>query len=112
MRTIPSGKLHAALVPPSRVHLVRYHGILAPHAKNRDKIVPKKPAEEEMPKTRGLIKNRLLWAALLARTFGLTVEACSNCGGRAGGSHIQRGRTWTPNGVVDCVDFLVWLVEN
>jgi hypothetical protein len=30
----------AALVPPPRVNLVRYHGVLAPNAKDRDKIVP------------------------------------------------------------------------
>jgi hypothetical protein len=72
----------AALVPLPRVNLVRYHGCLAPHAKNRDQIVPKKPDEEELRKTRGLSKNRLLWAALLARTFGLSVETCPHCGGR------------------------------
>jgi len=70
----------AALVPPPRVNLVRYHGILAPHAKNRDKIVPKRPDEEELHKTRGQSKNRLLWSALLARTFGLNLELCPNCG--------------------------------
>lgn len=72
----------AALVPPPRKNLVRYHGILAPHAKNRDKVVPKKPEEEELRKTRGLGKNRLLWAALLARTFNLNMEICPDCGGR------------------------------
>jgi hypothetical protein len=72
----------AALVPPPRKNLVRYHGILAPHAKNRDKVVPKKPDAEELKKTRGQSPNRLLWAALLARTFGLTVEVCKHCGGR------------------------------
>ena len=34
----------AALVPPPRANLVRYHGVLAPNAKDRDKIVPGKPA--------------------------------------------------------------------
>jgi Putative transposase/Transposase zinc-binding domain len=72
----------AALVPPPRVNLVRYHGILAPNAKNRDKIVPKKPDEEELRKSRGKSKNRLLWAALLKRTFGLNMEVCPHCSGR------------------------------
>ncbi|MCP4602502.1 MAG: hypothetical protein GY847_18630 [Proteobacteria bacterium] len=53
----------AALVPPPRKNLVRYHGCLAPHAKNRDKIVPKKQDEEEPRRTRGKSPNRLLWAA-------------------------------------------------
>jgi hypothetical protein len=72
----------SALVPPPRANLVRYHGILAPHAKKRKEVVPKKPDEEELKKTRGFAKNRILWAALLARTFGLKMETCPDCGGR------------------------------
>jgi hypothetical protein len=30
----------AALVPPQRFHLVRYHGVLGPCASERDRIVP------------------------------------------------------------------------
>ena len=30
----------AALVPPPRLHLIRYHGVLAPHAADREHIVP------------------------------------------------------------------------
>lgn len=30
-----------ALVPRPRVHLTRFHGVLAPHYKHRKKIVPK-----------------------------------------------------------------------
>jgi hypothetical protein len=36
----------AALVPPPRVHLVRYHGILAPCASTRDRVVPGAPMRE------------------------------------------------------------------
>lgn len=72
----------AALVPLPRVNLVRYHGILAPNAKGRAAVVPKKSDEEELRKTRGLSKHRLLWAALLKRTFGLNMEVCANCGGK------------------------------
>jgi len=72
----------AALVPPPRVNLVRYHGILAPNAKNRDKVVPKKPDEQELQKTRGKSKYRFLWAALLARTFNFDLETCTHCGGK------------------------------
>jgi hypothetical protein len=32
----------AALVPPPRAHLTRFHGVLAPHSKIRSAIVPKK----------------------------------------------------------------------
>lgn len=72
----------AALVPPPRVNLVRYHGILAPNAKGRAAVVPKKPNEKELEKTRGKSRNRLLWAALLSRTFRLQMEVCEHCGGR------------------------------
>jgi hypothetical protein len=65
-----------ALVPPPRQHLVRYHGVLAPNAKLRKQIVPQKKDEEELKKERGSSKNRLLWAALLARTFNLDMETC------------------------------------
>ncbi len=30
----------AALVPPPRMHLVTYHGVLAPSARRREQIVP------------------------------------------------------------------------
>jgi hypothetical protein len=72
----------AALVPPPRTHLIRYYGVLAPHAKDRDKVVPQKPEEEELQKTRGKSKNRFLWAALLTRTFGFQVETCPRCHGK------------------------------
>lgn len=72
----------AALVPPPRQNLVRYHGVLAPNAKLRSQVVPKKPDAKEIEKTRGKSKNRFLWAALLARTFRLEMEACIHCGGK------------------------------
>ena len=38
----------AALVPPPRLNLVRYHGVLAPNAAARAQIVPgARPADEE-----------------------------------------------------------------
>ncbi len=72
----------AALVPPPQVNLVRYHGILARNAKNGDQIVPQKPDEKETRKTRGQSKYRLLWVALLDRTFGLNLKTCPDCGGK------------------------------
>jgi hypothetical protein len=33
----------AALVPRPRLHLIRFHGVLAPHAKLRAQIVPSEP---------------------------------------------------------------------
>ena len=74
----------SALVPPPRKNTVHYHGVLAPHAKDRDKIVPatsgeEQPAGEQASTPRAY---RLTWAALLARTFGLELERCSICGGK------------------------------
>jgi len=37
----------AALVPPPRFHLVRYHGILGPCASERDRVVPALPADRD-----------------------------------------------------------------
>jgi len=73
----------SALVPPPRRNLVRYHRILAPHAKQRKKVVPassdsEADSGEPIPTRRNY---RLSWAALLARTFGLKLERCSLCGG-------------------------------
>ena len=38
-----------ALVPPPRMHLVHYHGVLAPNAKLRKLVVPEAPEEDEDP---------------------------------------------------------------
>lgn len=37
----------AALVPPPRAHLVRFHGVFAPHSKSRARIVPAIPLSSE-----------------------------------------------------------------
>ncbi|MFI5298193.1 MAG: transposase, partial [Polyangiales bacterium] len=38
----------AALIPPPKYPLVRYHGVLAPHAKWRSSIVPKRPDDPRL----------------------------------------------------------------
>jgi len=67
-----------ALIPPTRVNLTRFHGILAPNAKYRSKIVPQSTAQppSQLPKSR-----RLSWAQLLKRVFKVDLESCS-CGGK------------------------------
>ncbi len=85
----------AALVPPPRVHLVRYHGILAPAAKARSAIVPQGPAPEPRahagcavprpmqppgpPRPRSRNYN---WAELMRRVFEVDVFECPRCAGR------------------------------
>ena len=77
-----------ALVPRPRVHLTRFHGVLAPHYKYRKQIVPKPPelkvVGQEVTETKQLElkKKNILWARLLARVFNIDVETCSKCGGR------------------------------
>ena len=78
----------AALIPPPRIHLTRFHGCLAPHAKIRSQIVPKK--EEVSDQTQLPVApvhpapkktNRYGWAELLARVFAIDMKHCPGCGG-------------------------------
>ncbi len=65
----------AALVPPPRFHLLRYHGVLAPRARARDRIVPAQPgaepAAQDASPSAASCGHRLRWATLLARVFSL-----------------------------------------
>jgi hypothetical protein len=91
----------AVLVPPPRFHLVRYHGILAPRAAWRDRVVPavpgpcdgrdsagKRQAGSPAPAERVTCEEasearrarRLPWAQLLARVFGADALTCPRCG--------------------------------
>ena len=75
----------AALIPPPRLNLVRYHGILAPNARDRRQVVPSPPTPTAAPgdsPAPPLRPHRLPWAALLARVFALDVTVCPACGGR------------------------------
>jgi len=76
----------AALVPPRRLNLVRYHGILAPNARHRRQVVPAPPTpavsaapDAPAPSTH---PHRYSWSALLARVFAVDVTVCPACGGR------------------------------
>lgn len=102
----------AALVPPPRAHLVRFHGVFAPHSKHRARIVPGTPCSPEpvesppqQAPSLGTPKgepqaatpaspipprqvrpahagHRPDWATLLRRTFAIDVLHCERCGGR------------------------------
>ena len=83
----------AALVPRSRLHLLRFHGVLAHNGKLRGLVVPQEvPQVPEMPaqqaKPAACEANcahhravRLNWAKLLKRVFDLDLQHCPNCGG-------------------------------
>jgi hypothetical protein len=88
------------LIPRPRCHLVRYHGIIGPAAKDRAKVVPtppepgaragdsagaNKPGEGE-PRDINVTKmpraSRLPWALLLKRVFLTDALTCPKCAGR------------------------------
>ena len=83
----------AALVPRPRLHLIRFHGLLAPSsttsAKLRAPVVPQEaeaPAQAVPPADcEGNCAHhrpvRLSWAKLLKRVFEIDLEHCPNCGG-------------------------------
>jgi len=75
----------AALVPRPRVHLVTYHGVLAPAASWRDEVVPPPSIEEDSPEPLFPIPRarprRIPWAELLRRVFAIDAFRCP-CGGR------------------------------
>ena len=79
----------AALVPRPRLHLIRFHGVLAPNAKLRALVVPQEaeaPAQAAPPAEceAGCTHHRpvrLSWAKLLKRVFEIDMEHCPNCGG-------------------------------
>ena len=79
----------AALVPCPRLHLIRFHGVLAPNAKLHAQVVPREPevpAQEAKPAECDAScahhrPVRLSWAKLLKRVFEIDMEHCPNCGG-------------------------------
>jgi hypothetical protein len=78
----------AALVPRPRINLVLYHGVLAPRAAWRRKIVPAPAAAASRDKRSGeeggaaARRVNRPWAELMARAFGFDVLACPRCPGR------------------------------
>ena len=71
----------AALVPPPRAHLTRFHGVLAPNAKIRAKVVPK-TVRKDGAENKAPDKSRMSWAKLLKRVFDIDMENCAQCGGK------------------------------
>lgn len=77
----------AAIVPNPRGHMTRYHGLFAPHSKNRHKIVVGKSerpseTEKEMGKNKKKTRPRMSWAKLLSRVFKRDVTECHFCKAR------------------------------
>ena len=98
----------AALVPPPRVNLVRYHGVLAPAARVRARVVPEEPGRDASDAdphsgcttkaarpTGGAIESdpadavarhprprNYAWAELMRRVFAVDVLECPRCAKR------------------------------
>jgi len=73
----------AALVPRPRLHLIRFHGVLAPNAKLRGMVVPEGPQKEEAGASQHAVTEpscphdrpaRSSWARLLKRVFEIDLE--------------------------------------
>ena len=73
----------AALVPRPRLHLTRFHGVLAPNARLRAAVVPGPPKNTSAPADEHAhgAPARMNWARLLKRVFAIDLEHCSQCGG-------------------------------
>ena len=85
------------MIPRPRINLILYHGVLAPRAALRSRVVrygktgavretradvPEADAGEPVPAERGPARSRgrALWADLMRRSFGIEVLLCPRCG--------------------------------
>ena len=73
----------AALVPQPRLHLIRFHGVLAPNAGLRAAIVPGPAENISVPADEHAhgAPARMSWSRLLRRVFDIDLERCV-CGGK------------------------------
>ena len=72
----------AALVPRPRLHLIRYHGVLAPNARLRPLVVPQEPEVQE----------RAAEVAVASECDVQEAEPSAHCW--AGGSGTRQERAW------------------
>jgi hypothetical protein len=77
----------AALIPRPRLHLIRFHGVLAPNATLRSQIVPGE-ADQATDTANGdgaslapSTRASMSWAELLKRVFAIDLTTCPQCGG-------------------------------
>ena len=74
----------AAQVPRPRLHLTRFHGVLAPNAKLRSKVVPGQAREQAHAEEHTCAHSapvRMNWARMLKRVFDIDIECCA-CRGK------------------------------
>ena len=70
-------------MPRTRLHLIRFHGVLAPNAGLRAAVVPGPPLNTSEPADQHAhgAPARMGWARLLRRVFDIDLEHCPQCGG-------------------------------
>ena len=73
----------AALVPRPRLHLIRFYGVIAPHAKLCAQMIPSQAQNttEHTADHTHARDARMSWARLLKRVFDIDIELCPQCGG-------------------------------
>lgn len=72
----------AALVPRPRLHIIRFHRVLAPNAGLRAAVVPgPAPKPSEHAEEHAHASARMGWARLRKRVFDIDFEHCPPCGG-------------------------------
>ena len=81
----------AALVPPPRMHLTRYHGVSAPHSKLRAVVTPAHRGmgsqgqgadQDDSAKPVTPRHVAMNWAQRLKRVFGVEIDRCARCCGK------------------------------
>jgi hypothetical protein len=86
--------LLAALVPPPRMHLTRFHGVFAPHSQLRAAVTPAHRGVGSKGQGADQCTDRpatprhvaMTWAQRLKRVFGIDIDididTCARCGGK------------------------------
>jgi len=78
----PIASADTSVTKKLRLHLIRFHGVLAPHAKLRAAIVPS-PVENTIGHAADHAHGapaRMSWARLAKRIFDIDIERCPHCG--------------------------------
>jgi Putative transposase len=78
----------AALVPPPRMHLTRFHGVFALHSKLRAAVTPahrgvgaKGREADQIDSNKSATPRHvaMTWAQRLKRVFGIQINTCAGC---------------------------------
>ena len=82
------------LVPAPRFNRLRYHGVFAPNAKLRSRVVPARKeaapcahaeadaVDDKQEASDGNYRSRYSWSRLMARVFEIDVLSCPKCSSR------------------------------